>query len=1543
MYSDFYQAKPSWSPGMEMTFESIRPTLLYRGKKYIPLPRGEKPGYGNALIMLTPSQEDTVKEIQTDYLRWFLAQYKWYTTDSYFKEKIGKTHVYVNMTQVLKRDWNTTKFPHPLRYATKQMRANITRQKLNLIVDMGEWTKFYFEYSFKVSIPVIIKNYIQFLASKINVSDYQGYEKILYIPLNQWFSERKENLGFSRKQLNNPLAILLFAAYKFPETLALLPANMRVILGDSTTDEFMMLSITDFTKKNFPKIKNKLKVLSSFKWDEESEQTLDANFTEEENDPESDLNNAPDPLKYPDQKKVVPEVPADASDEEKAKQKLKEENRARLINDMKRNLMGPSNPSQPAQKHEISEKGASPSPEIAGTKINDLTKKVGKKVASTATNTVSDLTKSPEIYDEEDLDLTEDDTIPISMEDPDLDEAVQDGVDDALTELQKDDPNALLNEDGQLSSNVVAGSVKKRLKATYMPKHTEAQIARMKELKSKQDKILNTIPKAEMVKSKIIEHSDFSKAVKTTNTAITHSKYVNFDKDYNEKKLKQDIDGAVGALAEAEIPVFVTNKVEEDTSSQLALKKTVTYELEDEWGGKHKITLDLPVIVDNNYIWFNGSKQLLGHQQIMMPIVKSGPADVQIVTWYNKLILHRRGVNDTRTEAIKTFMSTNNAIFKIEPGNAMAKNQSEKYHSTLDIDMYAKQFMKFHIGHSVFILDRAALNEKLKSMGIKFEDTKEQIPVGYNSDTKAVYYVTPQVSMTDLIMSRLSEKDKGKIASKTKSRARRQLLTEISIMERKIPLVLLLCFYEGFEEVMKKAEINYHVVDKDDTLEDFNRSKYDIIACMDKYIVWERDPIWNTMLMNGFAAGYLEGYTWEEIQDPETFGNILTNFTATPNTLFAFRQYYDFMIDPATKEILEDYELPTDLVSLCILGNKMLADNAYTPINNANAFRIRSNEIIAEAVYKVVTDAYGKFRSTQSKMGRNRKPDRINVKQSAVMDEIIRKSSLTSEASILNPILEIEKARTVTPRGPRGVGKPRAMTQEKRAYDPTMLGILAMTSSNDAKVGVNRQLTLEPNITSTRGYVQVTDPDEINELSSAQLMSPAEMLSPPGALHDDGPRTAMAFKQTQYMLPVEGSCPVFFGNKVEEVMPYHISREFVVTAKQDGQVVEIKDGIVVVQYKDGSYDSIDTNPRMKKNSSSGFYIRTRLNSNLTEVGQKFKKNEVLAQDSGAFTKNTNDLSASMNIGVPIKVAIVPNYDIYEDAGPITKKLSEKFTTHMSMKTEAGIPAQSYVEKMVNIGDEVKVDDPLIIYDPAHEDAETNAFLNEIRDKLGEDLEELVDLQSMPQVRTEYAGTVVDIEVFSSVPMEELSPSLQEIVKKYTKHSANVVKLLTKYQNPGDMNYYKCGQIISNAPEVVQPDYQNRVKGVQIGADGRGVAIIFYVEFKDIAKTGDKGSAFTALKFTTSHVIPEGKEPYSEYRPNEEISTFIAPSAIIARKTPSILVTMFANKCIIEMKRHALDIFFNDDIPLKERDPNDKTPDLDIMLNKSKSDKKKPAI
>lgn len=70
----------------------------------------------------------------------------------------------------------------------------------------------------------------------------------------------------------------------------------------------------------------------------------------------------------------------------------------------------------------------------------------------------------------------------------------------------------------------------------------------------------------------------------------------------------------------------------------------------------------------------------------------------------------------------------------------------------------------------------------------------------------------------------------------------------------------------------------------------------------------------------------------------------------------------------------------------------------------------------------------------------------------------------------------------------------------------------------------------------------------------------------------------------------------------------------------------------------------------------------------------------------------------------------------------------------------------------------------------------------------------------------------------------------------------------------------------------------------------------------------KTTSYTALKGIVCDIIPEGQEPYSEYRPNEEISSFLSPISIWSRMTASILVVGWGNKVLIEMKRKLKDMY-----------------------------------
>ncbi len=1459
------ESETELSPAMEMVYSAIRPFMIYRKKAYLPLPKGEeKPGFGNALFFLTPNSDATISILQSNYIRWYINMYRQYTKDTIFREKIGRKRIIRNINAYTRKNWTKIQFPNTLKLVLPAQRQERLRQGKNIMVDLGDWCDLYFQFSFKTSIPIIVRNFMNFIGAKIGDNAYSQYQKkFVYIPIDLWFAPPHSELGYTKKLLTNPLSILLFASYKYPEIFAKFP-NVTFILADSKNDEFMIVESSFFQKSNYTKIRNRLTMFTAINMKDDAETELEREFTPEEEDENSDLNNKENLTEYPDRKKIVPEPTPEMTQEEKKQLQIRKDNRARLINEMKRNLLG-----DPV----------------------DITEE----------------TDDEDDDDSEPVDLTEneEDTTPIDVGDDSLNDEIEDAVDDAIKELMKENPD-ILDSPEEIPTEYVQDEVERKvLRPKYMPDRSEADWERIKELQKSQDEVMKATRSLNEAASMIIDETDLSDAVRTRNKNITKSKYINFDKAYNTKKLEKDIDDSVAQLSKAGTKVFIASKTEEDTSDQMNLKRTLTYDLVDEFGDHHKLVFDVPIIVDNNYIYLNGTRSLLSHQQFFIPIVKTKPDTVQIITFYNKATLTRKGANDFRAEAVKKYLISHAADYSLVAGNAANKNMALQYSSTLDVDLYARQFMSFNIGRKRFFLDRDALHQFIIKQGLEDQcpDPKdnEHIPVGVDMNAHKVLIVTQDHTLTDLIYSLLPSDALTEI-NKTKGTKQRVLRTEIEIMSHYVPLALLLFFFEGFSKVMKKANIEYYVLDKndDDGRKQYDPTQWGAIETADKWIIWKRYPIQNSLLMNGLSTEPFDLFNFDELDDHDTYIDLITpHYPGKTNIANNLMQFYDFMIDERSAEILRDYKYPTDFVELLLVANQMMTSNSCTPINNANIQCIRSNEIIAQFVYEAVANAYNKFRNTQGKQ--RKKPDRITVKRNCVLTAI-NKSSLTSPASSLNPILELEKVRTVTPRGPRGVGKDRAMTFDKRAYDPSMIGIVGMTTSNDAKVGVNRQLTLEPAITSTRGYVKVTDPKDYDKLNSANLLTPAEMLSPPGALHDDGPRTAMAYKQSQAMVPIDDNSPVLFGSKIESVVPYHMSRDFCVVAQDDGQVVEIKEGVIVVKYKNGRYDSINTNVRVKKNSAAGFYINVRMTSHLTKVGQKFKKNEVIGWDETAFTKNGDDLSASMNVGTLIKLAIMPSYDVYEDSAPITQNLSKKFGTTMTMEKSVGLAAQSYVEKIVNVGDTVHVGDPLIVFDEAHDDDDVTKYKEFLRERLGETLQETIAINAMSTIKSKYDGTIVDIKAYSTVLVDELSPTLQTIVKKYNAHADAVNELLDKYRNPDDYSYYKCGQLITETSDIVQADYAGRVKNKPIGSDGRGVLILFYISFKDYAKVGDKGTAYTALKFVTNHVIPEGKEAYSEFRPDEEISTYIAPSAVLARKTPSILLTMFANKCIIELKR-----------------------------------------
>lgn len=364
------------------------------------------------------------------------------------------------------------------------------------------------------------------------------------------------------------------------------------------------------------------------------------------------------------------------------------------------------------------------------------------------------------------------------------------------------------------------------------------------------------------------------------------------------------------------------------------------------------------------------------------------------------------------------------------------------------------------------------------------------------------------------------------------------------------------------------------------------------------------------------------------------------------------------------------------------------------------------------------------------------------------------------------------------------------------------------------------------------------------------------------------------------------------SNGYDEAVQFHLSDDFVINAEQDGEVIEVNEetGFIVVKYKSGKVRAINTKPEVVKNSGAGFFLSNKLTPVYTKVGDKFKKDEPLAYHDKYF-KYSKMNGLRFSIGPLTKMAIMSSYNTYEDAGLCTESLAERMQTSIVYQEVGKFKKNNNILSMVKIGDHVNIGDALIKFDVSVEDNELAKYLS----KLNDENAELLSEESKSEIRTMHAGRVIDIKVYTLLDPSQLSKSLGEIVQHYFDKGISKKKFLEKYdESEGIM---KAGYLLTDSTEPVKNRY-NSIKGVK----GVDVLIEIYIEHDDVMGVGDKIALYGPNKQIISEMIPKGYEPYSEFRPDEEISVITSPGTIARRMTASILPIMSAMKIMIELKQ-----------------------------------------
>lgn len=928
--------------------------------------------------------------------------------------------------------------------------------------------------------------------------------------------------------------------------------------------------------------------------------------------------------------------------------------------------------------------------------------------------------------------------------------------------------------------------------------------------------------------------------VKTINPAMKNIKADRFDETYNKALAERDLTNILLHFSHVHPALYLTKDIKvEDVSTPTDRVLRYTVEFEDENRKRHRFSFKLPKMYQDKYFYLNDQKVNLVYQKFPYPVTKVSPDRCQAVSNYKKIFTSRYGGNlSPRITRLKKIFSSPDCprVVKATKGDATILNKT--YLTTVEYDEIGSNILRLMIGkdpsdmYKIFFVyndalaevDTYALDSLIAHKAIE-GSVEDYIPLGIhiknkireayylNAKTNIVYDYTGKThgELSEFIVEICGQYDKtfqNEMANT--SPGTKFVYSRSRVMACDIPTVLAISAADpgGLQAVLEKSKMNWEFVEKRPTVD---KDQKGIIQFSDGYLVFDRYPFENSLLLNGLNTFPTKEYSFYDMNNRDTYVDIFDGMFGSRTLIDGLQNFYYMFIDPITMDVLIRLKMPTDFTSLMLYCNDVLADNNYQVDSNYNNCRLRSNEIVYAYLYMELADAWGYYR-----IG---KTEKFSIPEDAVIKDLVT-ANIVDPHSELNVVLEMENDRQVKAKGPSGMNEDHSFTLEKRAYHPTMQGIIGMNSTPSGEVGIARHLTLNSNITDARGFLKV-DPNE--DYDGTELTTPGEMMQAFGPESADIERVAMSISQSKHVVPVADSCSSPVSYDMERIVPY-LSKDYARTAKQDGKVVALENQVMIIQYKDGSYDDVDLSEHPAKNTDGGFYIMNQMSTDL-KVGDKVKEGQLIAYDK-KYMNNADMFGDPLaNMGTMARVALETNGGVYEDSCYITNSLAHRMATKITRQKRVILSRFANIKYMAKVGQHINTNDPLLTFDDT-QDEFTSQMLQAMADETGDD-DEIIATNA--PVVSKISGVIKDIRIYYTVDLDEMTPSLRKIVEDYNKPARQKEKTLAKY-----MNVYDANTIIRSSEKLI-PDSTGKVKGVKLD----GVMIDFYIEYLDIMAPGDK--------------------------------------------------------------------------------------------------------
>lgn len=980
--------------------------------------------------------------------------------------------------------------------------------------------------------------------------------------------------------------------------------------------------------------------------------------------------------------------------------------------------------------------------------------------------------------------------------------------------------------------------------------------------------------------------------IATINDGWKHLTFKNFEKAYN---LDADIVACINYFASTTYPVSVVDINVEDTSNSEDFINTWTVNMEDAQGSRFTLKFDVPKFVDNTrFMRLRGNDKTINGQLFNIPIIKSDRFTCQITSNYNKIFISPSTDNvgkcnpacDRLMKALK-----NNTDKKLVAELGDNTRQADRYEVPNDYVDLGKIYSRIRIPGGIIYLNQEELYDKYEK---EIEDQIKKIPPklrkfafpyaamerGGHTEIQFSMQASDGFFATDvakLIMENVpSFKDTYDNTNLSTSYA----FSRCSILAAKIPLIVVAAYSVGLTSIINKMGQG-RVAFLDSPNARVNKDLYDVIKFSDGAIQFSLDYS-TAMLFYGLKLCDTESHSITEIDNRSMWTDFLDNFGGRIKA-DGLDNFYDLMVDPITKRVCGVYNLPDNYIDQLLYANTLLSDTRFTKHTDVTSNRFRTNELVAAHTYKCLSKAYSDYSIQVKKQGQGK----MTMKRSAVIDSILADST-TSDLSANSDLSYVETANTLSFKGLSGLNCDRAYGIDKRAYDDSMVNLVAMNTGFAGNVGVNRNATIDMGIKSSRGYIS-NNTSSVDDMSVTNTLSISEAVIPMSSTKDDPFRLAMAFIQnSKHGIPCQCGDPCLVTTGADDALPYLAPNVFNYKAKKNGVISSIDDKHIVVDYKDGTHEVINLQPKIYKNSDGGFYLNIKLDvCPGVHVGQKVTENTILAYHQGSYSPNVGyDDNPTANRGILGKVMFAMTDEGFEDSGMTSAYCENTLSRKVTVEIEVVLDKDANVYDMVSVGKHVEQGENLLVVQNAFDDKDVNNLLRKLTDT-----NDVSDLGRHPK-KAKVTGDIVDIQIFRTCEFEEMSPTLKKIVGDYEKKVNSERKFLE------GLDPFKAKTL--QATGKLEPI--GKMKNIE-----DGVRIVFYLEFITDFSSGDKLIVNGGNKCVTTATITPGLEAYTAFRPHEPIDCHTSINSNNARMITSNLIIGLCTKGLVELDRSVKEI------------------------------------